>query len=71
MSPDQQFAIAFIGAFTALIGAMATLFIQLRQLHAQVNSRLDQLVELTRTAAHAEGKLEGQNLPNPMRRSTD
>lgn len=46
-----------MGALTALLVAMTAAVAQLRQTHAIVNSRMTELVDLTRRASFAEGKL--------------
>jgi hypothetical protein len=51
--------VAVIGAFTALLVAVTALAVQVHAWHKQINSRMDQLLEITRSAAIAEGKLEG------------
>jgi len=53
----EQF-IAILGALAVLIGAVAGAIAQLRQTHALVNSRMTELLALTRSGAHAEGVLE-------------
>jgi hypothetical protein len=50
---------ALVGALTALIVAVGALLVQVRQLHGLVNSRMGELLELTRRASLAEGKLAG------------
>jgi hypothetical protein len=58
VTPEQL--VAVLGAITALIVAIGGLYVQFAQLHRQLNSRMDQLLELTKTSATAEGKLQGQ-----------
>jgi hypothetical protein len=48
---------AVLGALTALVVAVGALLVQVRQLHGLVNSRMGELLMLTRRAALAEGKL--------------
>jgi hypothetical protein len=57
MSPEQF--VAVLGAVTALVIAVSGVFIQVRQTHQLVNSRMTQLVNLTRDSSLAQGKLEG------------
>lgn len=42
-----------------IVCGMTMLFVRLSQLHKQMNSRMDELVSVTRTQALAEGKLAG------------
>lgn len=58
MLSAEQF-VAIMGALTALIVATTAAVVQLRQTHGIVNSRMTELVELTRKASFAEGKLAG------------
>jgi hypothetical protein len=51
--------IALLVALTGLIAALTRLFVQVRQTHQLINSRMDQLLELTRASALAAGRLEG------------
>jgi hypothetical protein len=48
-----------MSALAALIVAVTGLAIQVRDWHRQVNSRMDELLDVTRTSARAEGRLEG------------
>lgn len=59
MSLDSQGLVAVMVAITGLIGAVATLVATVRNYHQLVNSRMDQLLDLTRSAAHAQGVAEG------------
>jgi hypothetical protein len=52
--------VALLGAVTALIAALGAIWVQLRQTHKLVNSRLTQLLALTERSSRAEGVLEGQ-----------
>jgi hypothetical protein len=52
----QEF-VTLLGALTALTGAVTALIVQARQTHALVNSRMTELLELTRSASRAEGQL--------------
>lgn len=47
--------IAFTSSLAILVGSVTALVIQLRALHQQINGRLDQLIALTDSAAHAQG----------------
>jgi hypothetical protein len=47
-------------AVTALVGALVAIYVQLRQTHSIVNSRMTELVEATRQAASAQGELVGR-----------
>ena len=44
-------------AAAAIIGALAGLFAQMRATHALVNSRMSELLDLTRRASLAQGRL--------------
>jgi hypothetical protein len=55
-----------LGAITALVVAVAGLIFQVRQTHALVNSRMTELVELTRKSAFARGKLEAGEEPHGL-----
>ena len=57
ITPEQ--ATALIVAITGLIAALGAVFVQLRQTHALINSRMTQLVETTKLAAQASGELSG------------
>lgn len=59
MTPEQ--ATALIVALTGLIGALGAIFVQMRQTHKLVNSRMTELVEATRQAAQAHGELVGRD----------
>jgi hypothetical protein len=45
-------------AVVALLGALGALYVQLRRTHQLVNSRMDELLELTRLSSRAEGRRE-------------
>jgi hypothetical protein len=51
--------VALLGAVTALVVAVGAILVQLRQLHTLTNSRMSELLELTRKASEAEGFLAG------------
>jgi hypothetical protein len=48
-------AVAVLAGLTALLGAVGAVIVQLRRLEIRVDGRLTELLELTRTAAMAEG----------------
>jgi hypothetical protein len=54
---SAQEAAALITAFALLLGALGGILAQLRQTHGLVNSRMTELVELTKRASLAEGRL--------------
>jgi len=58
MSPEQL--VAVLTAITALIAAVGAVYVQVRQTHKLINSRMTELLELTKSSAHAEGVIEGQ-----------
>ncbi len=58
MTPEQL--VAVIGAITALVAALGAVFVQLRQTHALINSRMTELLETTKMAAQAKGELAGR-----------
>jgi hypothetical protein len=51
---------AIVGIGGGLVIAFATIVRQLRQLHLSMNSRLDELLNTTRSLARAEGFKAGQ-----------
>lgn len=56
MSPvnvDQ--VVELMAGITALVVALTALFVQMRALHGMVNSRMTELLELTRESGHAAG----------------
>jgi hypothetical protein len=57
----EQF-VSVILALAALLGGLARVWVEVRRTHKAVNSRLDELVKITRDAAYARGQLAG---PNP------
>ncbi len=59
MTPEQ--AAALIVAITGLVGALGAVFVQLRQTHSLINSRMTELVETTKLAAQARGELAGRD----------
>lgn len=61
MTPEQFVAVA--GALAALLASVGVLIGQVRATHKLVNSRLDELIALTRKAALAEGRLSERENP--------
>jgi hypothetical protein len=61
MTPEQFVAVA--GALAALLASVGVLIGQVRATHKLVNSRLDELIALTRKAALAEGRLSEREHP--------
>ncbi len=53
----EQF-VAILVAFTGLIAAIAGVLRQLHQTHDLVNSRMTELLAVTKAAAHAQGRLD-------------
>ena len=58
MTPEGVAAL-LVGA-AALIGSLLGVWREVRQLHHLVNSRMTDLVNLTRAASLAEGRLAGE-----------
>ncbi len=61
MTPEQFTAV--IGALTLLIGAVSGLIVTVHQYHGAVNSKMDKLLSINASAAHAAGVIEGQGRP--------
>lgn len=59
VTPEQ--ASALIVALTGLVAALGVIIVQLRQTHNLVNSRMTQLVDTTKLAAHKDGELAGRD----------
>lgn len=59
MTPEQ--ATGLIIAVTGLVGAITAVFVQLRQTHQLINSRMTELVETTKLAAQKSGELAGRD----------
>jgi len=59
VSPEQFTAL--IVAITGLVTALGAIFVQLRQTHKLINSRMTQLVETTKLAAMKGGELAGRD----------
>jgi len=60
---DPQLAAVLTGLAAVLVG-LAQVIRELRAYHRAVNSRMDELLELTRTSSRAEGKLAGPDEPS-------
>jgi hypothetical protein len=52
---------AMAGAVVVILGAIGALYARVRDLHKAVNGRMDQLLELTKSSATAQGHLEEKN----------
>ncbi len=54
-------SISIINGFFSLLAIIVSLMIRtnLRKIHKQINSRMDQLIDVNKTNSRAEGKLEG------------
>jgi hypothetical protein len=50
---------AVAGGLVTILGACGAVYVQVRKTHNLVNSRMSQLLELTKTSAIAEGRLAG------------
>ncbi len=59
MSPEQFTAL--IVALTGLVTALSAIFVQLRQTHGLINSRMTQLLAETKLAARLGGQSEGRD----------
>ncbi len=59
--------VKIIGAITPLLAALITgfvaIYLKISEVHHQINSRMDELVEATRREAHAEGMIAGAAQP--------
>jgi hypothetical protein len=56
VSPEVQ--VALIGLMAAAIGGLVRVWIEIRSIHTLVNSRMTELLELTRQSSHALGVLD-------------
>jgi hypothetical protein len=65
----EQF-IAILAALTSLTAAVGVAIAQLRQTHALVNSRMSELLAVTKSAAHAQGVLDEKGMIPPTGPST-
>lgn len=55
-------AVAWIGSFTAiLVAAIGLIVARINQVHNLVNSRMTELLDLTRSSAKAEGRVDEQH----------
>lgn len=54
---------AIAAGFVLVIGAIGAVYAQVVRTHQLVNSRMSELLELTRTSATAEGRRLGQHWP--------
>lgn len=54
----EQF-VAVLGGFAVVLGGLAKVISELREYHRAVNSKMDQLLQLTAVSSHASGVLEG------------
>lgn len=67
MTPEQYAAL--LTAIAAVIGALGTLIWQVRRTHELVNSRMTELLRITKKSALAEGALtereNPRNVTNP------
>lgn len=61
MTADQQFILAMFAAVIPIIGLVVAAIMKLNTMHTQINSRMTELLDLTRKAARAEGFKEGQD----------
>jgi hypothetical protein len=64
VNPDQWIALA--GALCTVLIAVARLIHEVRKTHDLVNSRMTELLELTRSSSRAQGKLEGPDAKKPL-----
>lgn len=55
---DPQVAIAAISAITAILLGFFKMWVDIQGVHKLVNSRMTELLELTRVAAVARGRLD-------------
>ena len=62
MTWDPGVTIALISAVTAIILGFFKLLVEIRNTHDLVNSRMTELLELTRVEATARGKLDQEQL---------
>lgn len=57
MSPEQWLALAV--AMASVLASFVGILSEVRKTHQLVNSRMDELLRITRTSSFAQGKLEG------------
>jgi hypothetical protein len=56
VTPETVAAVsAVVVALAGLVAAITQLVIEVKRLHSQINGRVDELLELTRLAAHEAG----------------
>jgi hypothetical protein len=55
---------AFFGFLTAIVGLILCVMKEVRGVHLLVNSRMDELLALTKKAAHAAGVKEEKDRPS-------
>lgn len=70
MTPEQGTAIlvalaAVVTALTGLTAAVLRLYLAVKSNREALDGKIDQLVQTSRVAGHAEGVLLGQQLANP------
>lgn len=68
MSPEQATALisavgALVVAAAGLLGGVLALLQQAKETHTLVNSRMTELLDITKSAALARGRLEGATIP--------
>ena len=52
---------ALVVAITGLVGALGAIYIQLRQTHSLVNSRMTDLLDTTKLLSQKTGELDGRD----------
>lgn len=67
MTPEQL--VAVLGAITALIVAVGAVYVQVLRTHQLVNGRMNELLEATRSSAHAEGVISAIAATEPAEES--
>lgn len=63
MTPDQQFVLALVAQFVALVVGMVAVWQKVQSVHVSVNSRMDQLLASTAASSRAAGVTEGKEMP--------
>jgi len=66
VSPEQL--VTVFGALATMTVAIVRLWIELRAVHGLINSRMTELLELTRKAARAQGALDADTAHRPQER---
>ena len=69
MSPEQL--VAVVGALATIAIALVRLYGEIRSVHHLVNSRMTELLDLTRQAARAQGVLDAGQEPRGPDVDTD